>query len=236
MAMPATLYRELHLLPSLLSADFSHLGEEVDAVLEAGVKLIHVDVMDGHFVPNLTIGPAVVASLGPRVHQRGGFLSVHLMVEHPENFLEAFVAAGADALSVHVETCPHLYRTLSRIKELGAGAGVALNPGTPLARLEEVLELVDHVLVMTVNPGFGGQELIESALRKVPELRSMLPVRAAVEVDGGIHRDNIGRVVKAGANWIVAGTAVFGQRNPRAQVTELHRLMTAAAGGTAASS
>jgi ribulose-phosphate 3-epimerase len=231
MAMPATAYRELHLLPSLLSADFSRLGEEVDAVLDAGVRLIHVDIMDGHFVPNLTIGPVVVGSLAPRVHERGGFLSVHLMVEHPEEFLEAFVLAGADALSVHVETCPHLYRTLGRIKELGAGAGVALNPGTPLTRVGEVLDLVDHVLVMTVNPGFGGQRLIESALQKVPELRAVLPARAAVEVDGGIQRDNIRRVVEAGANWIVAGTAVFGEGDPRSQVAELRRLMSEARPG-----
>lgn len=225
MSVPSALFRELHLLPSILSADFSRLGEEVDAVLDAGVKLVHVDVMDGHFVPNLTIGPVVVASLAPRVHERGGLLSVHLMVEHPERYLQAFVAAGADALSVHVEACAHLYSTLQRIKELSASAGAALNPGTPVSRVEEVFEVVDYVLVMTVNPGFGGQELIESALQKVPGLRASLPARVAVEVDGGVHRGNIRRVAESGANWIVAGTAVFGQGDPRLQALALRALL-----------
>lgn len=225
MPVPTNIYRELHLLPSLLSADFARLGDEVETVLTAGARLIHVDVMDGHFVPNLTIGPAVVASLAPQVHRQGGLLSVHLMIEHPEDYLEAFVGAGADAISVHVEACPHLYRTVRRIQELGAGAGVALNPGTALARVTEVVDLVDYVLVMTVNPGFGGQELIPRALEKVPALREMLPQRAAVEVDGGVHKGNIRQVVEAGANWIVAGNAVFGNGNPRLAVRELLSLV-----------
>ncbi len=225
MAVPAAVYRELHLLPSLLSADFARLGEEVEAVLDAGVRFIHVDVMDGHFVPNLTIGPGVVSALAPRVHERGGILSVHLMIEHPEQFLETFARAGADALSVHVEACPHLYHALQRIKSLGMGAGLALNPGTSVERVAEVLDLVDYLLVMTVNPGFGGQELIESALAKVPVLRPLLPTTAAIEVDGGVNRENIRRVVEAGANWIVAGSAVFGAGDPFRQAQELAALM-----------
>ncbi len=225
MPIPASMYREVHLLPSLLSADFSRLGEETEAVLDAGVRFIHVDVMDGHFVPNLTIGPAVVSALAPRVHERGGFLSVHLMIEHPERFLEAFAEAGADALSIHIEACPHLYHALQTIKSLGVGAGIALNPGTNVERVREALDLVDYLLVMTVNPGFGGQELIESALAKVPLLRSLLPETAAIEVDGGINRENIRRVVEAGANWIVAGSAVFGRGDPFRSAQELAALI-----------
>jgi ribulose-phosphate 3-epimerase len=223
--IPEAVFGELHLLPSILSADFSRLGEQIGQVMDAGARVIHVDVMDGHFVPNITIGPPVVKSLAPIVHGRGGLFSVHLMIERPEGYLEDFVEAGADAVSVHVEACPHLYHALAAIKELGAGAGVALNPGTGFERIRDVLDFVDYVLVMTVNPGFGGQTLITAALDKVPALRKMLPQEAAIEVDGGIHRENIRQVVEAGANWLVTGSALFGAADPGAEARALQRLM-----------
>jgi ribulose-phosphate 3-epimerase len=228
MAVPAAVYRETHLLPSILSADFARLGEEIGAVMDAGVRIIHVDVMDGHFVPNLTIGPVVVEGIAPLVHERGGWLSVHLMIEDPERYLEAFARAGADTLSVHVEACPHLYHAIQEIKSLGVGAGVALNPGTDVARVREIASLVDLILVMTVNPGFGGQRMITAALDKVPVLRRMLPEAAAIELDGGVNRENIRQVLEAGANWIVAGSAVFGAPDPGAEAQALQDLMRAA--------
>ena len=218
---------ELHLLPSILSADFSRLGEEISAVLDAGVKGIHADVMDGHFVPNITIGPPVVKSISPVVHARGGFLSVHLMIEHPERYLRDFIEAGADALSIHAESCPSLYHSLETIKSLGVAAGVAINPGTSLAVLREVAPYVDFVLIMTVNPGFGGQKLIEKALARVPEIRAMLPNGVAIEIDGGINESNVSRVVRSGANWLVAGAAVFGAPDPGGQARRLLDLMAA---------
>jgi ribulose-phosphate 3-epimerase len=226
MPIPTSVYRELHLLPSILSADFSRLGEQIAAVMDAGVRMIHVDVMDGHFVPNITIGPVVVEAVAPLVHEREGLLSVHLMIERPEDYLEAFVSAGADAISVHVEACPHLYHAVESIKRLGAGAGVAINPGTELDRVEAIVPLLDYALIMTVNPGFGGQQAIGSAMDKLPVLRQMLPAGAAIEVDGGINGDNIRYAVRAGANWVVAGSAVFGATDPAAEVRKLQHLMT----------
>jgi ribulose-phosphate 3-epimerase len=217
----------VHLLPSILSADFSRLGEEVALVMAAGVRIIHVDVMDGHFVPNITIGPAVLQSLAPMVHGRGGLFSVHLMIEKPEEYVEDFVRAGADAVSVHVEACPHLYHAVTTIKALGAGAGVAINPGTPVSAVREVEELVDFFLVMTVNPGFGGQQMIEPALDKVRQLRESAPKGVAIEVDGGVHAGNIRKVVDIGANWVVAGSAVFGGSRPDEEARKLQRLMLA---------
>jgi len=218
-------YRELHLLPSILSADFARLGEEIARVMDAGVRIIHCDVMDGHFVPNLTMGPAVVAAVATDVHARGGLLSVHLMIERPGDFLDEFVEAGADALSVHVEATAHLYHVIEAIKAAGAGAGVAINPGTDVSRIRDVAELVDLVLVMTVNPGFGGQKLIPSALKKVPAVREMIRPDAAIELDGGVHRDNIRQVAEMGANWIVAGSAVFGAADPGEEARALQSLM-----------
>jgi ribulose-phosphate 3-epimerase len=226
MPIPSSVYKELHLLPSILSADFSCLRDQISLVMDAGARMIHVDVMDGHFVPNITIGPAVVEGVAPLVHGGGGLLSVHLMIERPEDYLDAFVRAGADAVSVHAEACPHLYHALEAVKALGAGAGVAINPGTDLVRIKDVLSFVDYVLVMTVDPGFGGQHLIASALEKVPRLREALPAAAAIEVDGGIHRDNIRSVVEAGANWLVAGSAVFGASDPGAETRRLRDMMT----------
>jgi ribulose-phosphate 3-epimerase len=227
MPIPVPLYREIHLLPSILSADFSRLGDEVVRVMDAGVRIIHFDVMDGHFVPNLTIGPAVLKSLAPVVHERGGFFSVHLMIERPDKYVEEFVRAGADALSFHVEACAHPRHVLGAIQKAGAGAGVALNPGTDLSRVRPLFSLLDFVLVMTVNPGFGGQQLIEPVLGRIPGLRAELPPEAAIEVDGGIDRDNIRAVVEAGGNWLVAGSAVFGAEDP---AEEAHLLQERARG------
>ncbi len=217
MGIPVDIFRSRLLVPSVLSADFARLGEEVEAVLDAGVRLVHFDVMDGHFVPNLTIGPAIVAALAPRVHLAGAFVDVHLMVEQPDAFLDDFVAAGADALSVHVETTPNLHRTLARIRELGAAAGVVLNPATPVVAVEEAALTADYILVMSVNPGFGGQEFIPESLDKLRRLRASIPPKVTLEVDGGVGRANTAQLVAAGADWLVAGSAVFGGGDPLVQ-------------------
>jgi ribulose-phosphate 3-epimerase len=196
--------------PSILSADFARLGEQVAEAESGGGDYIHVDVMDGHYVPNITIGPLVVKAVR-RCTQLP--LDVHLMIESPERYLADFCAAGADNLTVHVETCPHLHRTIHQIRELGCRAGVALNPSTPVAMIEEILADVDLVLVMTVNPGFGGQTLIEGTLAKIQRLRTMLDELGAateIEVDGGIDPQTASRVAQAGANVLVAGSAIFG--------------------------
>ncbi len=199
----------IRLAPSILAADFAALGAAVEAAERGGADLIHVDVMDGHFVPNLTVGPAVVRSL-KRVARVP--LDVHLMITDPDRFAEGFVAAGASMLSVHVEVLPHLNRTIAYIKELGAKAGVAINPSTPLVALEEVVADVDYVLVMTVNPGFGGQAFLPRAESKVKGLRGMLDRAgnpAPIAVDGGIDLRTVGRVVRAGAEILVAGSSIF---------------------------
>lgn len=229
MPVPTDAYQGLHLLPSVLSADFARLGDDIARVMDAGVRIIHCDVMDGHFVPNITFGPAVIAAIAPAVHKRGGLLSVHLMIEHPEKFMEDFARAGSDVLSVHAEACPQLYHAVEAIKGLGMGAGVAINPGTHVSAVREVASLVDVVLVMTVNPGFGGQKLIPAALAKVPMIRKMIRPEAALELDGGVDRANIRRVVEMGANWIVAGSAVFGAEDPGAEARVLQNLMTGGA-------
>ena len=177
--MPDLLH-EIHIAPSILSADFSHLGDDVEAVLNAGARVIHVDVMDGHFVPNITIGPLIVTALQPLVHGAGALIDVHLMIAHPERYIEAFAAAGANVITVHQEACVHLHRVLVQIREAGAAAGVALNPATPIETLAEVREHCDLVEIMSVNPGFGGQRFIETSLDKVERARAFLP--AAVEI------------------------------------------------------
>ena len=202
--MPAPL-----ICPSILASDFARLGEEVAALETAGADWVHVDVMDGHFVPNITIGPEVVKALRP--HTTLPF-DVHLMVAPVDPWLEAYRDAGADILTVHPESGPHLHRTLGRIRQLGAKAGVVLNPGTPLAALEEVVELVDLVLLMSVNPGFGGQSFIGSTLRKIERTRALLDAagsKAHLQVDGGVTAANAAACVAAGADALVAGTAVF---------------------------
>ncbi|MGD9100030.1 MAG: ribulose-phosphate 3-epimerase [Anaerolineae bacterium] len=203
--------------PSILSADFARLGEQVREAEAAGADWIHVDVMDGHFVPNITVGPLVVRALRAVTRLP---LDVHLMIEGPERYLADFCRAGADRLTVHVETCPHLHRTLQQIKELGARAGVTLNPATPLSSLEEVLPLVDLVLLMSVNPGFGGQSYIHRSTERIAHLRAMLDEigsRAELEVDGGINPSTVTMVVEAGATVLVVGSAIF---NTRASVRE----------------
>jgi ribulose-phosphate 3-epimerase len=196
--------------PSILSADFSRLGEEVKAVEEAGADWIHVDVMDGKFVPNITIGPLVVESLRKVTKLP---LDVHLMIENADQYIEDFANAGADIISVHAEACPHLHRTIESIKENGAKAGVVLNPGTTLFALDEIIEQVDMVLLMSVNPGFGGQKFIGSVLSKIELLRNTLNesgVELDLEVDGGVKPDNAANIKQAGANVLVAGSAIFG--------------------------
>jgi len=202
--------RRIQLSPSILSADFARLGEQVREADAAGAGRIQIDVMDGHFVPNITVGPLVVKALRPHTALP---LETHLMIEHPEQYIAEFAKAGADYIIVHVETCPHLHRTVQQIHGEGKKAGVALNPSTPLAAIEEILEYVDMVLVMTVNPGFGGQEFIQSMLSKVTRLREQLDALGLeacdIEVDGGIHEATAPLAVKAGANILVAGSAVY---------------------------
>jgi len=219
----------VRLAPSILSADFAALGAQVATAERGGADQIHLDVMDGHFVPNLTMGPAVVGAVR-RVTQLP--LDVHLMVTDPDRFLDAFAEAGASILTVHAEVLPHLSRTLQAIKRLGCRAGVALNPSTPLTAIEEVAGDVDVVLVMSVNPGFGGQAFLpqsESKIARVRELLTRVGRDADIEVDGGIDQGNIGRVVSAGATMIVAGSSIFGTKDPESAARQLKSLAVEAA-------
>jgi ribulose-phosphate 3-epimerase len=213
----------IRIAPSILAADFGKLAAEVEAVARAGADWIHVDVMDGHFVPNLTIGPPVVKAVRRATRLP---LDVHLMIEAPERSLADYADAGADRIGVHVETCPHLHRTLQQIRGLGKRACVVLNPATPALAIEPVLGDVDQVLVMSVNPGFGGQSFIDGVLPKLAQIRRWIDERelaVELEVDGGISPDTIERAARAGANVFVAGTAVFGQADYRAAIADLRK-------------
>ena len=204
---------DIKLAPSILAADFLQLGAQVSEAIGAGAAHIHVDVMDGRFVPNITIGPLIVKALKPLAARSGTLLDVHLMIAEPERYLADFAEAGADILTVHVETCPHLHRTVEMIRELGVRPGVTLNPATSLTTLETILPDVDLVLVMSVNPGFGGQRYIPGSTERIRQLRGMLDgigSSADLSVDGGIKVDNATEVVAAGANVLVAGSAIFG--------------------------
>ena len=207
----------IKIAPSILSADFSRLGNQVREALEAGVEYIHVDVMDGHFVPNITMGPLVVEALKPITYPAGVTLDVHLMIESPERMIPAFIQAGADLITVHVETSVHLHRTIYLIKEAGLRAGVTLNPATPLVALQEIIPDVDLVLILAVNPGFGGQKYIPASTQRIRNLRQIFDEREyfdkEIEVDGGINARTAREVAQAGASVLVAGSAIFNQQD-----------------------
>ena len=214
--------------PSILAANFASLEEAIRAVERGGADIIHVDVMDGHFVPNITVGVPVVASLRKATRLP---LDVHLMIENPEQYIEAFIEAGADMIGVHQESTPHLDRALEMIRERGRGAGAVINPATPVESLSEVLDRVDHILVMSVNPGFGGQSFIPNALEKIQKLRKMRErynLNFRIEVDGGVDLGNVAQIVRAGAQILVAGTSIFHTADPAAAVHSLRQAATEA--------
>ncbi|HTN42505.1 MAG TPA: ribulose-phosphate 3-epimerase [Nitrospiria bacterium] len=209
--------------PSILSADFAHLAEEIAKVTEAGADMIHVDVMDGHFVPNFTIGPPIVKAIRKVTRLP---LDVHLMMTNPDDFIHDFIKAGSNYITVHVETCPHLHRTIQSIKEEGVKAGVTLNPATPLSSVEEILGEVDLLLIMSVNPGFGGQGFIPSALEKLRRARTMIDQRGAkveLEIDGGIKVENVGAIAQAGADILVSGSAIFESKDYKDTIQKMRR-------------
>jgi ribulose-phosphate 3-epimerase len=214
----------VEILPSILAADFTRLGEQIALVERAGISMLHLDVMDGHFVPNFTIGPPVVKSIRKITRLT---LDVHLMITDPDKYAPIFIEAGADQVLVHQEVCPHLDRTLRMIQSEGARAGVVLNPATPVTTLVDVLEVADYVLIMSVNPGFGGQRFIQNSLRKVRTLDAWRKDRGLplpIEIDGGVTLENLGDVVRAGVDWIVAGSTVFHSESPEATVREMQQV------------
>ena len=207
--------------PSLLACDFSRLAEQVELVMDAGAKVIHFDSMDGKFVPPITIGSIIAASISDLVHERGGILDCHLMVEHPERQVEMFAHAGADVITVHPEATPHIHYTLQMIREHGCNAGVVINPGTPIEAVGPVAEIIDLCLVMSVNPGWGGQRYISTSTGRLAALRDMLPPEVALEVDGGVSLQTIDEVRDAGTDVFVAGSSVFGADDPAEAFREL---------------
>jgi len=211
----------IQIAPSILSADFANLSRDIDIVAQGGANALHIDVMDGHFVPNITIGAPVVKAI-KRVTNLP--LDVHLMIENPQQFIPDFIKAGADLLSVHIESCPHIHRTISMIKQAGLKAGVALNPGTPLGTLSEVLSTVDYILIMSVNPGFGGQQFIPESIDKISRLSTVLrsrDIKAQISVDGGVSTENARELALAGARLLVAGSSVFKTPDPAEAVSQL---------------
>jgi ribulose-phosphate 3-epimerase len=222
----AELLSDTRVAPSILSADFSRLGEQVAEVMDEGARVIHVDVMDGHFVPPISIGTLVVESIRDQVHRAGGVLDVHLMVERPERRIEDFAGAGADSIAVHWEATPHVHYALKAVREAGCNAGLAINPATPPEEVAGLADSFDHLLCMTVNPGWGGQPYIESSTGKIARLRELLPEGIPIEVDGGIDADTAGRCEEAGATLFVAGSSIFRQPD----VAGAYRAIVAATG------
>jgi ribulose-phosphate 3-epimerase len=217
---PREVFNGRRVAPSILSADFSRLGSQIDEVLDAGARLIHVDVMDGHFVPPITIGPLVVSSIADQVHSAGGAVDVHLMIERPERQVQEFARAGADCVSIHLEADPHIHRTLGGIREEGCLASVAINPGTPPGAVAELDSSADLILCMSVNPGWSGQPFIASSPEKIASIAAIAP-EPAIEVDGGIDPETVGAVAEAGATLFVAGSAVFGDPDPAAAYSRI---------------
>jgi len=218
---PRSIIADLRIAPSILAADFARLGAQIAEVIDAGARVIHCDVMDGHFVPPITFGPLVVSALADLVHDGGAILDVHLMIERPERQITEFATAGADSITIHHEATPHVHYALAAIRETGRLAGVALNPATPLELTDGAADMVDLALCMTVNPGWGGQRFIDTTLAKVARLREALPPQIALEVDGGIDVDTAPLCTSRGANLLVAGSAVFGAHEPGAAYLRL---------------
>ena len=225
--MDAELLQGRRIAPSILASDFARLGAQVKEVMNAGARVIHVDVMDGHFVPLVSIGAMIVAALDEQVHEAGGWLDVHLMIDRPEQSLDDYAKAGADSISVHVEATPHIHFALQAVREAGCKAGLALNPGTPASVIEGLEGAFDILLCMTVNPGWGGQPYIEASNAKVAALRERLPDGVAIEIDGGVDMDTAGPAAEAGANLFVAGSSLFGKPDLGAAYTELASLIDA---------
>ena len=227
-ARASELLRDRRVAPSILSADFARLGAQVATVMEAGARVIHCDVMDGHFVPPITLGPLIVSALADQVHQAGGMLDVHLMIERPERQVAEFARAGADSITVHAEATPHLHYALHAIREAGCAAGAAINPGTPPEVLGEVAGMLDLALCMSVDPGWGGQPFIAASLDKLARMRSLLNADVALEVDGGIDPTTAGPCAEQGASLLVAGSAIFGAVDP----AEAYAAIATAAGAS----